>query len=187
MLYFSKEATNKDQKLKTKMMILFQDDESKGTEKVWQESGFIKKKRGELTISKVNFPKNTLVYANQASVSVCKDGEQAIYVEFLVIGQLMPVSNPDPSINLETNLETNEALLYMPVYNKSTGLYSGLTKKLASITLRGDNNVRFYSYNYSKENSSLLYFTMKQPLPNISTVWPSRNIMGFFLMKIKIG
>ena len=35
MLYFSKEATNKDQKLKTKMMILFQDDESKGTEKVW--------------------------------------------------------------------------------------------------------------------------------------------------------
>ena len=91
MLYFSKEATNKDQKLKTKMMILFQDDESKGTEKVWQESGFFDEKRGELTISKVNFPKNTLVYANQASVSVCKDGEQAIYVEFLVIGQLMPV------------------------------------------------------------------------------------------------
>ena len=29
----------------------------------------------------------------------------------------------------------NEVLIYCPVYNKSTGLYGGLTKKLGQITL----------------------------------------------------
>ena len=53
----------------------------------------------------------------------------------------MSVANPDPSINLETDVfKENETLLYVPVYNKATGLYGGLTKKLAHITLRGDAN-----------------------------------------------
>ena len=57
----------------------------------------------------------------------------------------MPVANPDPSINLETHVfQENEALLYVPIYNKVTGLYVGLTKKLAYITLRGDTNERFF-------------------------------------------
>ena len=86
----------------------------------------------------------------------------------MVIGQLMPVANPDPSINLETHVfKEDEALLYVPIYNKATGMYGGLTKKLAHITLRRDANERFFSYGYSKEKSTLLYCTMKHPLPNI--------------------
>ena len=74
----------------------------------------------------------------------------------------MPVANPVPSINLEKHVfKENEALLYMPIYNKATKLYGSLTKKLAHITLRGDDNSRFHSYGYSKENSSFLYCTMK--------------------------
>ena len=80
----------------------------------------------------------------------------------------MPVANPDPSINLETHVfQENEALLYVPIYNEATGLYGGLTKKLAHIALRGDTNERFFSYGYLKEKSSVLYCTMKTPLPNI--------------------
>ena len=45
----------------------------------------------------------------------------------------------------------NEVCLFMPVYKKATGMYGGLTKKLAHITLRGDANERFYSYGFSKE------------------------------------
>ena len=37
---FSKEATNKDNQLMTQMLVSFQDDESKGSEKVWLESVF---------------------------------------------------------------------------------------------------------------------------------------------------
>ena len=53
----------------------------------------------------------------------------------------MPVTDPDPSINLETHVfKEDEALLYVPVYNKATGMYGGLIKKLAHITLRRDAN-----------------------------------------------
>ena len=67
----------------------------------------------------------------------------------------MLVANPDPTINLETHVfRENEALLYVPVYNKATGLYGGLKKILVQITLRGDEGKRFYSYGYSIEKST---------------------------------
>ena len=40
MLVLSKESTSKDQQLKTQMLILLKDDESKKTETVWKENGF---------------------------------------------------------------------------------------------------------------------------------------------------
>ena len=81
------------------------------------------------------------MYVNQGSVPLVKGCGQAIYLEFVVIGQSRTVSNPDPSINLETHVfKEDEALLYVPVYNKAAGMYSGVTKKLAHITLRGDAN-----------------------------------------------
>ena len=82
-----------------------------------------------LTITKANFSENTLCCVNQGSVSLAKGGGQAIYLEFVVCGQLMPVPNPDPIINLEMHVfRENEALLYVLVYNKAAGLYGGLKK-----------------------------------------------------------
>ena len=100
----------------------------------------------------------------------------------MVCGQLMPVAIPDPTINLETHVfKENEALLYVPIYNKATGLYGGLTKKLAHITLRGDESECFYSYGYSKEKSTLLYCTMKHPLQNIFHCTAFKKHYGFIL------
>ena len=182
MMFLSKEVTSKDQQLKTQMAISFQDDDSKNTKKVWQESGFFDDHRSDLTIPKANFPENTLVYINQGSVSLVKGGGQAIYLELVVCGQLMPVAIPDPTINLETHVfKKNEALLYVPIYNKATGLYGGLTKMLAHITLRGDESERFYSYGYSKEKSTLLYCTMKHPLQNIFHCTAFKKHYGFIL------
>ena len=149
---------------------------------MWQKSGYFDDHGSDLTIPKANSPENTLVYVNQGSVSLVKGGGQAIYLEFVVIGQLMPVANPDPSINLETHVfKEDEALLYVPIYNKATGMYGGLTKKLAHITLRGDANERFFSYGYSKEKSTLLYCTMKHPLPNIFHCTAFKKHHGFLL------
>ena len=179
-MYLSKEVTSKDHQLKTQMAVSFQDDELKNSEKVWQESGFFDDRRSDLIISKANFLENTLCYVNQGSVSLVKGGGQAIYLEFVVCGQLMPVANPDPTINLETHVfRENEALLYVPVYNKARGLYGGLKKMLAHITLQGDECERFYSYGYSKEKSTLLYCTMKQPLPNIFNCTAFKKHHGF--------
>ena len=128
-MFLSTEATTKDQQLKTQMVVSLQDDESKNTKHVWQESGFFDDHRSDPTIPKANFPENTLVYVNQGSVSLVKGVGQAIYLELLVLGQLMPVANPDPSINLETHVfQDNEALLYVPIYNKATGMNGNLTK-----------------------------------------------------------
>ena len=103
-MFLSKEATIKDQQLKTQMLLSFQDDESKNTEHLFQKSGFSDDYQSDLTIPNTKFPENTLVYVNQGSVLLVKGGGQAIYLEFVVCGQLMPVANPDPSINLEKNV-----------------------------------------------------------------------------------
>ena len=86
MLYLSKEGSSKDQQLKTQMLLSFQDDESKGSEKIWQESGFFGNQRAELTILKVNFPENKLCYINQSTVFLVKGGEKALYLHFVVLG-----------------------------------------------------------------------------------------------------
>ena len=182
-MFLSQEVTSKDQQLKFQMVISIQDDDdSKNTEKIWLESGLFGDQRSDLTILKANFPENTLAYLNQGSVSLVKGGGEAIYLEFVVCGQLMPIPNPNPTINLETHVfEENQALLYAPIYNKATGLYGGLTKKLAHITLQGNERERFYSYGYSKEKSTLLYCSMKQPFPNIFYCTAFKKHHGFIL------
>ena len=44
--------------------------------------------RSDLTIPKANFSENALCYVNQGSVSLVKGGGQAVYLEFVVCGQL---------------------------------------------------------------------------------------------------
>ena len=94
----------------------------------------------------------------------------------------MPVANPDPSINLDTHVfKEIEVLIYVPVYNKSTGLYGGLKKMLGHITLRGDEGEHYYSYGVSKEKSTVLYCTTEDPLPNICHCTAFKKHHGFIL------
>ena len=118
---------------------------------------------------------------NQGSISPIK-GEQAIYLEFVIIGQILPFANPDPKIDLDHyDFKDNEVLLFVPSYNTETGLYQGLKKKLGYITLRGDVNERFFSYGYQKEKSKVLYCTVKQPIPNIFHCTAFKKHMGYLL------
>ena len=149
------------------MLVSLGETKDSNTEKIWEESGFFKEQRIDLTIPKANFPENTLCYVNQGSVSQVKDGE-AIYLEYVILGQIMAVANPDPSIDLnDYQFKENECLLYVPLYNKETGLFRGLGKRLGYITLRGDKNETFFSYGYDSEKSKMLYCSMKQQIPNI--------------------
>ena len=126
MLFLSKEDPSKDQQLKTQILISLKDDEYKKTGTAWSGNGFFHEQRSDLTITKSNFPKNTLVYVNQGSIWTVKEGH-AIYLEFVILGQLMPVANPDPQINLENH----QSKLFVPIYNKATGMHGGLTRNLA--------------------------------------------------------
>ena len=141
MLHLSKEASTKDEHLKTQMMMTLNDDNhSQKTETIWKLNGFFKEQRTYLTIKKPNFPENTFAYVNQGSISPIK-GEQAIYFKFVILGQILPFANTDPKINLNNHeFKDNEVLLFVPSYNTETELYQGLKKKLGYITLRGDVN-----------------------------------------------
>ena len=92
MLFLLKEATSKDHQLKTQMLISLKDDESKKTETIWKDNGFFNEQRSDLTIIKPNYPEKTLAYVNQGTISTVKGGH-AIYLEFVIIGQLMTVAN----------------------------------------------------------------------------------------------
>ena len=158
---------SQNQKTKSQMLVSLGETKDSNTEKIWEESGFFKEQRIDLTIPKANFPENTLCYVNQGSVSQVKDGE-AIYLEYVILGQIMAVANPDPSIDLnDYQFKENECLLYVPLYNKETGLFRGHGKRLGYITLRGDKNETFFSYGYDSEKSKMLYCSMKQQIPNI--------------------
>ena len=114
------------------------DFDSKKTEDIWKENGFFKEQRRDLTIATPNFPENTLCYVNQGSISHIKGGEQAIYLEFVTIGQILPFANPDPKIDLDIyDFKDNEVLLYVPSYNTETGLYQGLKKKIRIYNIEG--------------------------------------------------
>ena len=149
------------------MMVSLGEVKESNTEKIWNESRFFQEQRIDLTIPKANFPENALVYVNQGTISQVKEGE-AIYLEYVVLGQIMPLANPDPSTDLDKyEFKENECLLYIPLYNTENGLFKGLAKRLGYITLRGDKNEIFYSYGYDSERSKLLYCSFKQPIPNI--------------------
>ena len=166
-MFLSREMHNQNEKSKSQMMVSLGEAKESNTEKIWAEAGFFDDQRIDLIIPKANFPKNTLVYVNQGSISQMKDGE-AIYLEYVVLAQIMPVANPDPAIDFNTyEFKENECLLYVPMYNKENGLFKGLSNRLGYIMLRGDKNETFYSYGYDSERSKLLYCSFKQPIPNI--------------------
>ena len=150
------------------MMVSLEDAKAEGSsECIWMENGFFMGQRTDMTIAKANFPENTLVYVNQESISPVKNG-YAIYPDFVILTQILPLANPTPEINLDTHeFKDNESLLFVPLYNTENGLYRGLTKKLARITLRDDKNETFYSYGFDKEKSKLLFCVNRQPIPNM--------------------
>ena len=76
--------------------------------------GFFGDQRAEITILKANFSENVLCYINQGTVSLAKGGEKALYLDFVVLDQIMPVANVNPEINLITNdFKENEVLIYI--------------------------------------------------------------------------
>ena len=133
-MFLSSESQSQNQKTKSQMMVSLGQSKESNTEKIWEEPGFFKDQRVDLTIPKANFPENTLVYVNNGSISQMKDGE-AIYLQYVILGQIMAVANPDLAIDFDTyDFKQNECLLYVPLYNTENGLFRGLGKRLGYIT-----------------------------------------------------
>ena len=82
---------------------------------------FLKNQRADLSIKKFNFPENTLVYVNNSSVTPINGGH-AIYLEFVIIAQILPVANPPLDLDLDTHqYQENEVLIFTSLYNLKMG------------------------------------------------------------------
>ena len=65
---------------------------------------------------------------NNGSVTPIK-GSHAIYLEFVIIAQILLFANPPLDLDLNTDqYQENEVLIFTPLYNTENGLYRGLKK-----------------------------------------------------------
>ena len=165
-MYLSKEATNENQNLQMQMLRSIDNNKKKPSDKMWAKNRFFGDQRADLTIFKPNFYENTLLHANQGTISTMKASDYKIYPDYVVLGQLIPVKNPPKGLD-NYELKPNEVFIYLPQYNIENGLFQGIKKWLAYIMIRADPDKIFYSYGFDEEKSRILYSTHKLPLQNI--------------------
>ena len=92
-MFLSKEATYKDQSLQMQMMLPFDKESSNNSEKVWKKKVFWGGQKEDFTITNPNFPEDLLVYCNQGTISTLKAGGYAIYLNYVILGQIIPEIN----------------------------------------------------------------------------------------------
>ena len=129
MMYLSKEATEKDRQMKMQMLMTIANSDSSESESIWLNNGFLGDQRSDLTVSKENFPENTLLYANQGVITNLKAGEHAIYLDFIVLAQILLASVCVPNIT-SYEFQENEVFLFVPLHNTKNGYFKGLKKWL---------------------------------------------------------
>ena len=106
------------------------------------------------------------MYYNQGTISTVKAGDYAIYLDYMILGQLILANN---CLDLENyKLKENEVMLYLPLYNTEDGYFRGVKKWLAYIMVQWDSGETFFSYCFDEEKrSKIMYSSFKHPLPNI--------------------
>lgn len=103
---------------------------------------------------------------NQASILTLKNDDEAIFTVNVALAQILPLVNSPPNID-EYECAEDEVKLLCPLYDKQSGHFLGLEKRLAAISIRGNSNEYFLSYGFDKEKSKVLFSTYKMMLPNI--------------------
>ena len=91
-MYLSKEATEKDKQMKMQILMTIENSDSSASEGIWLRNGFFGDQRSDLIVSKEHFPENTLIYSNQGVITNLKAGDRAIYLDYVIIAQILPAS-----------------------------------------------------------------------------------------------
>ena len=61
------------------LMAMDNNKQSSAPESIWVSDGFFGDQRSDLTLSKENFPENTLIYPNQGVIANLKAEDRAIF------------------------------------------------------------------------------------------------------------
>ena len=147
------------------MLLSLDKEETNSSEKIQKKNGFFGDQKGDFTNNKANFPENPLVYCNQGTISTLKVRGYAIYIDYVILSQLI-LANNCPDLDNYSLIE-NEVILYVPLYNAENGYFRGVKKSLAYIMIRGDPDETFLLYDYDEKRSKVLYSSYKYLFPNI--------------------
>ena len=123
-----KEATQKEKSFKTQLLFTSNDEKPTKTERIWKHSSFFNDQKGDFTISKINFPENTLVYTNQGTVSTIK-GDYAFNIDYVILKQVIPARNTPENIT-EYQCPSNSVKLFAPLYYLKYSEFLGLDQRL---------------------------------------------------------
>ena len=113
-MYLSKEATEKDRQMKMQMLMTIDNNDSSASEKIWLTNSFFGDQRSDLTVSKENFPENTLLYSSQGVITNLKAGDRPVYLDYVILAQILPASICPPIID-NYEFGENEVLLLVPL------------------------------------------------------------------------
>ena len=108
------------------LMAIDNNKQSLASESIWVSNGFFGNQRSDLTLSKENFPENTLIYLNQGVITDLKAGDCTIYLDYVVITQILPASTCPPDIGSGYEFKENQVLMLVPLYNTENGHFRGL-------------------------------------------------------------
>ena len=101
----TKATTDSNKNISTKIVAAVFDYELSSEEvyeeRVWKSFGYFDARKSDYSIEKVNFPKNTLLYVNQAYLTV-KKNRKFSYCDYYVLGQIVQSSNTPQDISSYT-------------------------------------------------------------------------------------
>ena len=117
------------------MMLSLDKESSSNREKIWKKKFFEGDQKGDFTITKPNFPENTLVYCNQGTISTLKARDYAIYLDYIILGQIIPAFNSPADLDNYV-LKENKVILHVPLYNTKTGHFRRVKKWLVFVMIR---------------------------------------------------
>ena len=108
----SREITDSDHTIRSKMVVANIEGEKKASEAVWQGNGYFGDINPDFSIHKKDFPKNTLIYINQAYLTV-KDGDAMIYCDYIILGQIISLRNSPENLDEAIENDKTKTLVKM--------------------------------------------------------------------------
>ena len=113
-------------------------EDKPGGERIWQEQGLFNDVRGNLSIGKIDYLEDPLFYMNV----VYPEGENIIYVDYFILGQIISALNAP--VDLESYVcAENEVKFTRSLYDLSTGEFKVIGKTIAYIMVTRDENETF--------------------------------------------
>ena len=160
----SREFSDSEKSMRTQYTVssMEVDGEKHPCEKVWKNNRYFGELKTDFVLHKKDFPENSLLYLNQAYIS-SKDGDPIIYCDYVVLGQLLILKNPEGN----EPINSSHVKLYSPYYGREQGRFLGIKETLAYIMIRGYENETFYTYRFDPKKPSILYCYSRQLMPNI--------------------